>query len=303
MAQLGKRDIIISRHLVLQAIRNWFLSNGFIEVQVPVISKTPIPEANIDLFSIHSKSQTFFLLPSPEIYLKPLLSLNLDKIFSITPAFRKEEKGPCHMEQFFILEWYRANSTYKDLFYDCEELLEVSSLALQPILGEKRIFRGEKIHLSRPFECLKIRDIFKKIAGWDPFKEKDELRFDEDLSFKIEPNLPRDRPVFLIDYPSWASSLSKLKDENTCERFELYLCGIELANGFSELMDPVEQKARFLKENNKRVEQGLKSLPFPENFLSALGNCPEASGIALGLDRLLMILTNSKNIQEVQSVI
>ncbi len=305
MVHLGKREIIISRHLLLKAIREWFFSNGFIEVQVPVLSKTPIPEATIDLFSLSNKGQTFYLLSSPELYLKPLLSLNLKKIFSITPAFRKEERGPYHLEQFFILEWYRAKSTYKDLFFDCEELLDISSSALSPVLGDKRIFKGKEIDLSRPFQCLEVKDAFEKYAGWDPFKKKDELHFYEDLAFKIEPNLPEDRPVFLMDYPDWASSLSKLKNENrnVCERFELYLCGIELANGFSELMDPIEQRQRFLIENIKREKQGLKPLPIPENFLSKLKDCPEASGIALGIDRLLMILTNSKNIEEVQAVI
>ncbi len=295
-----RKEILVSRHLILKAIRQWFYSRGFIEIQPPVISNTPLPESSVDLFEIGNTQFSSYLLPSPELYLKPLLASGLEKFFAIGPAFRKDERGQRHLPQFTILEWYRANSDYHSLMKDCHGLI---SAACREALGTDYPFiyySGRKIDITPPFETLTVQEAFQEIAGWNPILKRDERRFEEDLSFRIEPALPANRPVFLKDFPAWAASLSKLQEKDTrvAERVELYMGGIELANGFSELLDPEEQKVRFENENLKRLSLGMKALPMPKEFLSALKGCPPSAGMAMGIDRLVMLFTNRAHITE-----
>ncbi len=236
------------------------------------------------------------------MFLKPLLAKGIDKFFAICPAFRKGEKGRHHLPQFTIMEWYRSRANYKVLMTDCEKLLAVTCRAV--VGGERypHIKYGERvIDLSPPFEIITIREAFEEFAGWNPIEHKDEKRFEEDFVLKVEPALPENRPVFLTDFPAWAASLSRLKkeDKRVSERFELFVGGLELANGFSELVDPMEQKRRFEAENKKRMNLGLPALPMPDSFISSLKNCPPSAGIALGLDRLVMLLTDSTDISRV----
>jgi len=295
------KEILIKRHLILKTLRQWFYDRGFIEIQTPVSSDTPIPEASIDLFEIKDEQPRTYLLPSPELYLKPLLCQGLKKFFSIGPAFRKKEKGRLHLPQFTMLEWYRAHADYTKLMEDCQGLIlsawKVVSQSNDPSLR----YDNHIIDLSPPFEAITIHDAFTRYAGWDPISVRDEERFDKDLVFKIEPSLPRHRPVFLLDFPAWAASLSRLQEKNcqVSERVELFIGGIELANGFSELMDPEEQEKRFHYENKKRRHLGLTTLTIPSAFLSSLKGCPPSAGMALGVDRLVMLLTNSTHIRQV----
>ena len=198
-----------------------------------------------------------------------------------------------------MLEWYRANANYHQLITDCQNLLThlASSLETHHPFASRP---GLLTCLSRPMEILTIEDAFVRFAGWNPLKECDERRFEEDLVLKVEPSLPGDRAVILKDFPWWAASLAKLddKDPSVCQRLELYMCGVELANGFSELLDSREQRKRFEIENQKRGQYGLDPIPIPEGFLQALDNCPPSAGIALGIDRLLMILIGASTIQE-----
>ncbi len=267
------------------------------EVQVPCSSKEAIPEANIELFKIEGER---YLLPSPEVFLKPHLSLGLDAFFHIGPAFRKEEKGHIHSSEFTILEWYRASADYNDLINDCFEILSW----IYETLKEKipALFQTAKTQkLVSQHYIITIEEAFCRYAGWNPIKIHDENRFEEDLVTKIEPALPQNGAVILKDFPAWASSLSRIKESNPniCERFELYLDGIELANGFSELLDSSEQRLRFIEENQKRIERGLEPIDLPERFLSALDSCPPSAGIALGIDRLLMVMVGADHIKKV----
>ncbi len=295
-----RKEILTARHLILMGVRKWFLSNGFIEVQPPVISDCPLPESTVDFFEIKNTDTASYLLPSPELYLKPLLSIGLNKFFSIGPAFRKGEKGLHHLPEFTMLEWYRSNSNYYDLIKDCQGLLSSILKELRGSDAHVIKYNGKKIDLAPPYKIMTIEEAFKKFAGWNPVQEKDERRFEEDLMFKVEPNLPENSPVFIKDFPAWAASLAKLKATDTalCERVELFAGGLELANGFSELLDPEEQRARFELENQKRLSLGMKELPIPERFLSALGNCPPSAGMALGLDRLVMLFTDTRDISQ-----
>ncbi len=155
--------------------------------------------------------------------------------------------------------------------------------------------------LEGPIKIKTIEEAFLEFAGWNPLEICDERRFEEDLVTKIEPNLPKDGAIILKDFPAWAASLARLdtNDKRICQRFELYLGGIELANGFSELVDSKEQRERFQIENAKRVKLGLKPISLPEEFLSSLDACPPSAGIALGVDRLIMVLTKANHITEV----
>ncbi len=277
-------------------IRSWFYQHNFIEIQVPCSAKEAIPEANIDLFKAEGGR---YLLPSPELHLKPHLSLCIEAFFHIGPAFRKNEKGQIHSPEFTILEWYRAEADYTVLMKDCLDMLSTISAAFRnntcftSALTDWSLEKGAYIFT--------IEDAFTQYAHWNPVELHDERKFEQDLVTKIEPALPADLPVILKDFPSWASSLSKIKesDQRVCERFELYFQGVELANGFTELVNTEEQQKRFQKENIKRVKQGLEPIDLPKTFLTALNQCPPSAGIALGIDRLLMLLVGAKDISQV----
>ncbi len=298
------KDILTARHLLLKTIRDYLTKEGLIEVQVPVSSFHAIPEASIELFTFDTKGGQKYLLPSPEIHLKPLLSLDLNGFFYIGPAFRKNEAGEKHLSEFTILEWYRTNKNYEVLIKDCQNIVCNTFNCLKNST-EFYSLKVSQMDLSLPFEVLTIEEAFLKFSDWNPITIKNEIKFDEDMAFKIEPNLPKDRPIFLKDYPSWACSLAKLKENNKaiCERVELYLKGIELANGFSELLDAKEQKKRFIIENKKRIKRGLPPIEIPISFLKQLDKCPPSAGMALGIDRLLMALLDLENIKETQATL
>ena len=293
-----RKEILYLRHKIFRAVREWFYSRGFIEVQTPVTASTPIPESSLDLFEIKDQSPVTFLLPSPELYLKPLLSEGLERYFEISPAFRKGERGQYHLPEFTMLEWYRSNAGYRALMEDCHGLIAAVCRALGLSKHPCVQYRGTNIDLASPFEILTVEKAFTRMAGWNPILERNEERFDQDLVLKIEPGLPAGRPVFLVDFPAWAASLSRLKNEDkrVCERVELYIGGLELANGFSELVDPSQQEERFRAENRKRGQAGLKKLPMPREYLSHLKACPPSAGMALGMDRLVMLFANLSDI-------
>ena len=293
--------MLIFRHLVLKEVRQWFYSEGFIEIQPPVSSTAPIPESSVELFKIEGTDPPVYLLPSPEVHLKPLLSLGLEKFFAICPAFRKNERGSQHLPEFTILEWYRAHAGYEDLITDCQELIASVCKALPDSTYPYVKYGNNIIDLTPPFDVITVREAFLKFAGWDPIKTHNEKRFDHDMVLKVEPALSRKGPVFLKDFPAWAASLSRLHENNQkiCQRVEFFAGGLELANGFSELLEPVEQELRFQEENKKRKLLGLSPLPIPTGFLVDLEKCPPSAGIALGIDRLLMFLSDSHDIQQV----
>jgi len=225
------------------------------------------------------------------VYLKPLLAHGIDRFFHIGPAFRKSERGHLHATEFTILEWYRAFSDFNLLILDCIDLL--SSVFKEFSNGNLPVkLSVYPENIEQNVKIFSIKEVFLTLAGWNPIEEKDERRFERDLVEKIEPALAKYPVTILKDYPSWAASLARIceKDKRICERFELYLQGIELANGFSELLDPLEQKLRFQEENKKRISLGHPPIEMPEGFLSALDRCPPSAGIAMGVDRLLMII-------------
>jgi lysyl-tRNA synthetase class 2 len=245
------------------------------------------------------ETEAGFLLPSPEIHMKRFLAAGYDRIFQIGPCFRKGERGEQHIPEFTMLEWYRAHEDYSALADDCEQLLPAVS---QDLFGRTGIeYRGEMIELARPWQRVPVREAFIAHAGWDPLEKEERTRFEQDLTEKVVPGLDKGKPVLLLDFPAYEASLArtKLEDPRVAERVELFAGGLELANGFSELTHPEEQKRRFEETNERRRARGEKAFPLPEKFLSFLADLPPSAGIALGIDRLVMLFAGASHIDDV----
>ncbi len=269
------------RARVLREIRAFFDAHGFTEVETPVRIPAPAPEPHIDC----PPSGDWFLCASPELQMKKLLAAGMERIYQIGPCFREGEKGSRHNPEFTMLEWYRAHADYAQIAVDAEELV-----------GEVLRPRG-----SAALPRMTVREAYLRWAGWDPVEAWDQDRFDFDMATKIEPNLPKG-PLFLMDYPAPAASLARLKadDPRVAERWELYVDGLELANAFTELTDPVEQRRRFEGARAERRVLGEADYPLDEAFLDALARMPPSGGVALGVDRLVMLACGVHDISEVR---
>ena len=198
-----------------------------------------------------------------------------------------------------MLEWYSTGRNYKDLMDECEDL--ICSVAHLINGNDKFSYRGREIHLGTPWTRMSVAAAFHQYAAMAMEKALEKDCFDEVMANEIEPNLGSPTPLFLYDYPAPCGALARLKPRNDllAERFELYIAGIELCNGFSELTDPAEQKARFEKEQRLRKSFGHPVYPMPLKFLKALKDMPDAGGIALGIDRLVMLFCDATEIDDV----
>lgn len=294
-ASKNQFSILKTRALLIQAVRDFFVSNDFLEVETPIRCPDIIPEAHIDPV----QSEGWYLTASPESCMKRLLSSGYDKIFQICKTFRKGERGKLHLPELTLLEWYEKDSTYLDLMDRCTELIQFVSRSLN--CPEPLPYQGNTIQLNTSWQRLTVENAFKQYSDISLSRAIDSDRFDEIISFKIEPHLGTPIPAFLLDYPACYASLSQLKpyDPETAQRVELYIAGIELANGFTELTDPIVQKKRFEIENSHRKTQGKEILPLPQKFLADLHHMPPAAGMALGIDRLVMLFTDSDEIGDV----
>lgn len=281
-------------------IRSFFSLQGFLEVDTPLRQPVYIPESNITPIT----SEKEYLQTSPELCMKRLLAAGNSKIFQICHCFRKEEKGRLHLEEFQMLEWYRADADYYHLMADCEKFLRFMLLNLKEFraakcMPEKIFFPG--IEFDHSWQRLTVADAFSRYSPLLLREAVQEDKFDEILVEYIEPNLGVVSPVFLYDYPVELGSLARKKADNpeVVERFELYINGVEIANGFSELTDAAEQRARFVHEIDLTRASSGNEVRMPERFLKALGQLDTAAGIALGIDRLFMVAMNSESIAEV----
>ena len=278
------------RARVLRQLRAFFDTRGFVEVETPVRIAAPAPEPHIDCPAAIARpdaaalARQTFLRASPELQMKKLLAAGMGRIYQIGPCFREGERGRRHSPEFTMLEWYRASADYLDILADMETLL-AEMLDLKGSNGLK-------------VERITVREAYQRWAGWDPFAEWDAERFDFDMATKIEPNLPSG-PVFLMDYPPQAASLAKLRG-NVAERWELYVNGLELANAFTELTDPAEQRRRFEESRAERRRLDEADYPLDEEFLEALSRMPPAGGVALGVDRLVMLVCGVDDISIVR---
>jgi len=282
------------RAFVFQIIRSFFDGQGFLEVDTPIRSPAIAPEKEIIPF----ESESWFLSTSPELYMKRLLAAGYDKIYQFSHCFRKGERGRYHNPEFTLLEWYRKGVNYEQMMKDTEQLM--ITVASRLGMGDTLSYQGKAIDLSLPWERLAVSKAFQKYAGWNPLVNPDLRRFDEDTVLKVIPNLNPHRPTFLVDYPAPMASLARLKpgNSNVAERFELFIGGLELANAYSELVNAKEQETRFRKEIEQIQKMQGRIAPMPQKFLKAVPNLPECAGIALGMDRLVMLFCDAKTIDE-----
>lgn len=286
-----KRPVLEKRARIVQAIRAFFIDRDFIEIETPQRIPTNAPEFYIDAVP----SADWFLQTSPELAMKRLLAAGYGNIFQLSHCWRQGERGRCHLPEYSMLEWYRPNCDYHSLMDDCEQLL----LHLLP--ASQLHYQQRSIDLTLPWPRLSVTEAFRKYANCSVEDALANECFDQVISLQVESQLPTDRPTFLTEYPASQASLARLCRNNpkVAERFELYIGGMELANAFSELTDPEEQTARFTKEEYLRRSAGKTAYPTATAFLSELRTMPEAAGIALGVDRLIMLLCDCNQIDDV----
>jgi len=289
------------RATLMSNIRSFFASRGFLEVDTPVRQPVLIPERYIEPL----QSEEAYLQTSPELCMKRLLACGCSKIFQICPCFRKNEKGRRHLEEFTMLEWYHSGENYLKLMEDCEELFRFlkHQMSVPQNSSDSRYTLFEGFDLDGPWERLTVEDAFKKFSPQKLAQALKDDSFDEILVEYIEPNLGKRTPTFLMDYPLELGSLAKAKTKapDIVERFELYLGGIELANGFSELTDEQEQRLRFEEEIADIDKTWGSAAQMPERFLQDIKKLKQAAGIALGVDRLCMLALGVGDIRDVVS--
>ena len=265
---------------IVRRIRAFFDGRGFVEVSTPVAIDAPAPEPHIDC---PTACGTKFLRASPELQMKKLLAAGMDRIYQIGPCFREGEFGERHHPEFTMIEWYRRNAGYEVIARDLEELMSALQAPVTP---------------PGVFPRLTVREAYRKHAGWDPWTgEWDQDRFDYDMATKVEPNVS-EGPVFLMDYPPQAASLAVVKG-GVAQRWEFYWKGMELANCFTELCDGEEQRRRFVAAKEERRRLGESDYPLDEEFLEMVPLMESASGVALGVDRLVAALCGEKDIHAV----
>ncbi len=296
------------RAKTLRAIRCFFYDRDFLEVETPLRIPAPALETHIDAIPAAGE----YLRTSPELHMKRLLASGCERIFQIGPCFREGERGDRHNPEFAMLEWYRADADYMTILADAKSLVaavaeKVLGRTWLPSRGRKAFredapFESPRIDLVPVWEIFTVAQAFTAFAGWDPVAAFDAERFDQDLVNKVEPRLPAEHPAVLVDYPAAAAALARRKPDNplVAERWELYIGGLELANAFSELTDPAEQRARFEACAAERRAMGKPVYPLDEDFLAALADgMPPSAGIALGVDRLVMLLSGAASLDQV----
>lgn len=303
---------IKTRHLLLQAVREFFYKNDYIEVETPNITITCAPDPYIEPLRVYVGSQgPLYLHTSPEMGMKKLLKHDLKRIFQICKVYRVEEIDTTHSMEFTMLEWYREGS-YKDLIHEVAEMIGY--------VAEKLDVPRDRL-INRDFKVYELEGLFTSITGLNPFgltrsqlikeaRQKKIIKIDRkdtwnDIFFKlfiqeIEPAIKQENAYFVIDWPASISSMARPKEKNKVERFEMYIDGLEIANGYTELMDPKALRERFKRENLTRKRLGKDVFPYDEAFFDAIGSIRyECSGVSVGIDRLLMALIGKDRIADV----
>jgi lysyl-tRNA synthetase class 2 len=321
-----RRPMLEARARVLAEIRRWFEAQGFLEVDTPARVRAPGQEVHLDAIA----SEDRWLVTSPEYAMKRLCGAGYQRIVSIGKCWRAGERGVHHEPEFTMIEWYRARAPLERIAADCEELVRLAAAAVGD-LGSDRpsdhssnpADRERGAHrFRRPFARSTVRDRLREDVGID--LDGDESASElarkaraagvdigvaeqwDDIFFQIwldrvEPRLAARGPSFVFDWPAPLGALARHHpdDRRFVERFELYAGGLELANAFGELTDPVEQRARFEAESAQRRARGKPVYPLDEALLAALAEMPPTAGVALGFDRLMMLVANAGSIREV----
>ncbi|HUC67641.1 MAG TPA: EF-P lysine aminoacylase EpmA [Stellaceae bacterium] len=326
-----KRAHLETRGRVVAAIRRFFAERGFVEVETPALQVSPGLEPHLQAFATEltepgEGKRRRYLHTSPEFAMKKLLVAGVPRLFQLAHCFRDGERSPTHHPEFTMLEWYRAGASYRDLMTDCAALLR----AVLAAAGRERFtWQGEVADPGAPWRHLSVAEAFQRYCGIDllataPDPAAPSLALLaaaaaplglaphagdswEDLFFRlflerIEPSLGVGAPAILYDYPVSMAALARAKpgDPRLAERFELYVCGLELANAFGELTDAAAQRRRFLADQEAKRRRYGEAYPVDEDFLAALAaGMPESAGIALGVDRLVMLASGAETIEDV----
>ena len=312
-------------------VRRWFDAKGFVEVQPATLQASPGNETYLHGFRTalilpDGSSHEAYLHTSPEFAMKKLLTAGERQIFALSTVFRNRERTALHAPEFVMLEWYRAYAPLERLIDDCVAII---ALAAHAAGAETLVYRGREASPFDPPERLTVRDAFRRYAGIDIYDslpviggtdtetlarqaKNSGVRIapDDDwsdifsrlLSERVEPNLGLGRLTVLHAYPASEAALARVNpdDPRVAERFELYCCGVEVANAFHELRDPDEQRRRFASDMEEQQRIFGTSYPIDEDFLAALADMPEASGAAVGFDRLIMLATGAERVESVQ---
>ena len=290
-----RKKALQQRAIILKGIRDFFVEKDYLEVETPHRIPTPAPESHIDAIP----SGLWFLHTSPELCMKRMMAAGYQKIFQICRCWRDRERGSQHLPEFTLLEWYREGADYRSLMEECGELIRSVMTAIG--LGQNIFFRDREINLTEPWEEISVQEAFRYYSQTSMTEALERNLFDEVMVRDIEPRLGVKKPTFIYDYPAERGALARLKpgDPSVAERFELYIGGLELANGFSELVNSEEQRRRFHLENENRQSIGKTVYSMPDKFLAELDHMPPSAGIALGVDRLVMVLLDVETIDEV----
>jgi lysyl-tRNA synthetase class 2 len=327
---IDRRPRLLARNAIAAGLRGWFAERDFVEVTANTLQISPGNEAHLSAFGtelLHpdGSRQSYYLHTSPEFACKKLLAAGEPRIFSLGPVYRNRERGPLHHPEFTMLEWYRAGEPYEVLMRDCAAFL---ALAADRAGARRLSFRGREADPHAEPDRISVAEAFDRFAGVDLLATvtaagETDVRglraavnaagmrtapddtwadlFSRVMVEKVEPRLGDGRATILYEYPVSEAALSRpvARDPRVAERFELYCCGVELANAFGELTDPVEQRRRFNLEMDEKERVYGERYPLDEDFLQALALMPEASGIALGFDRLVMLATGANRIDDV----
>jgi lysyl-tRNA synthetase class 2 len=325
-----RRPFLLARNRIASALRRWFEGEGFQEVETAALQVSPGNEAHLHAFAtqaigLDGAASPLYLRTSPEFACKKLLAAGETKIFDFARVWRNRERGPLHHPEFTLLEWYRAEAPYEALMRDSAALL---ALAAETAGARALGYHGRAANPFAEPERLTLAEAFDRFAGLDLLAtveadgstDRDALAaaatqagirtaaddtwsdvFSRVLVERIEPRLGLGRASILCEYPIAEAALARPKpgEPKVAERFELYACGVELANAFGELTDPVEQRRRFQSEMAEKMRVYGESYPLDEDFLAALGQMPQASGAALGFDRLVMLAVGAERIEQV----
>jgi lysyl-tRNA synthetase class 2 len=315
LRQRARGELLRRRSMLLAEVRGFFAARGFLEVETPLAVPSPGLDVHLDAFALETGGADRWLITSPEYQMKRLLAGGMQRIFQIARCFRRGEIGARHNPEFTMLEWYRAFAGVDAMIDETEALVAAIARAANgaPVLHARTSVGVRTIDVTPPLERLPIARAFARHAGvpeeralalalsGDP---DDEQRFFRILVDEVEPKLAEGPPVVLCDYPVTQASLARKRvdDPRVAERFEVFVGGVELCNGFGELVDPGEQRARLLADQSMRRASGLPVYPIDERFLAALEEgLPPSAGNALGLDRLIAMALGADEIGDVMS--
>src|SRR3990167_4096160 len=294
-------DSIQLRATLYKNIRAFFESRNILEVETPLLCRHTVTDYHIDSFSLDNKTR--FLQTSPEYAMKRLLAAGSGSIYQICKSFRQSESGKKHNPEFTMLEWYRNNFDHHDLIKEIDTFLQ---LILKTNPAEKISYQNLFLKfLNFDFFKITLNDLKKIIVQNHIEINLDHVDFDMALQILlthlIEPHLGFENPLFLYDFPVSQCTLAKIREDvfPVAERFELYINGIEIANGFHELTDSIEQQNRFEKDQSARIKNKKFVPSIDQNLIEALNFLPNCAGVAIGLDRILMILSKTNDIRDV----